>query len=329
MQRRGASGQPVKGRPKARKAPTAHVSPDHSAEQFDRLRRERDEALERLAATTEILRVIRASPTDAQPVFETIVRSAVALCGGLFANVFRFGGELMDFVNFHGTSYSQSYIEMIREKFPMRPDSSQVAGRVLLTKSVVRLEDVLADPEYDQRFPRAMGWRRLLGVPMLREEEPIGVIVVGWAEAGPVPKTQEELLRTFADQAVIAIENVRLFEAEQARTRELSESLEQQTATSEGLPVISSSPRELQPVFHAMLDNATRICGAKFSLLLLWEGDAYRYVALHGAPPAFAESCLRRRIISVNPGTAMGRAAATKKPVQLADIRVEPAYIND
>src|SRR5262245_33552396 len=233
MQRRGASGQPVKGRPKARKAPTAHVSPDHSAEQFDRLRRERDEALERLAATTEILRVIRASPTDAQPVFETIVRSAVALCGGLFANVFRFDGELMDFVTFHGTSYSQSYMEMIREKFPMRPDSSQVAGRVLLTKSVVRLEDVLADPEYDQRFPRAMGWRRLLGVPMLREEEPIGVIVVGWAEAGPVPKVQEQLLKSFADPAAIAMEKVRLF-------NETKDWLERETATSAELKVISS-----------------------------------------------------------------------------------------
>jgi two-component system, NtrC family, sensor kinase len=187
MQRRGGSGQ--QGRPKVQ-APTAHVSTDPSAEQFDRLNRERDEALEQLAATTEILRVIRASPTDAQPVFETIVRSAVALCGSLFANVFRFDGELLHWVASHNVV--PSYVDMIREKYPMRPDSSQVAGRVLLTKSVVQLEDVLADPDYDKRFPRAMGWRRLLGVPMLREGEPIGVIVVGWAEAVPVPKTQED-----------------------------------------------------------------------------------------------------------------------------------------
>src|SRR5262249_18392473 len=152
---------------------------------------------------------------------------------------------------------------------PMRPDSSQVSGRVMLKKSVVRLEDARADPDYDQRSARG-GWRRVLGVPMLREGEPLGVIVVGWTEAGPVPKGQEKLLKTFADQAVIAIENVRLFEAEQQRTRELKESLEQQTATSEVLGVISSSPGELEPVFRAMLENATRICEANF-------GNIYRY----------------------------------------------------
>src|SRR5262245_61919312 len=210
MQRRGESGQPVKGqsanRPKARNAPIAPASADPSSEQFEQLKHERDEALEQLAATSEILRLIRASPTDAQPVFETIVRSAVTLCGGLFANVFRFDGELLHFVASHNVG--PSYVDMMREKYPMRPDASQVAGRVLLTRSVVRLEDVLIDPDYDQRFPRAMGWwRRLLGVPMLHEGEPIGVIVVGWAEPGPIPKTQEELLKTFADQAVIAIEN--------------------------------------------------------------------------------------------------------------------------
>jgi two-component system, NtrC family, sensor kinase len=326
MHRRGGRGQHVTGRPKVRKPSTAHISTDQSAEQFDRLKHERDEALEQLAATTEILRVIRASPTDAQPVFETIVRSAVALCGGLFANVFRFDGELMHFVTSHGTSYSPSYMEMIRAKFPMRPDSSQVAGRVLLTKSVVRLEDVLADPEYDQRFPRALGWRRLLGVPMLREGAPIGVIVVGWAEAGPVPKTQEELLKTFADQAVIAIENVRLFEAEQARTRELSEALEQQTATSEVLGVISSSPADLAPVFEAMLANATRICAAKFGILWLREGDTYRLGALHGAPPAFAAARWREPVVRPGPHSGLGRITLTKQPLHIADVRADRAY---
>jgi two-component system, NtrC family, sensor kinase len=121
---------------------------------------------------------------------------------------------------------------MLRGKYPMRPDSSQISGRVMLTKSVVRLEDVLTDPDYDQRFPRVMGWRRMLGVPMLREGDPLGVIVVGWAEAGPVAKAQEQLLKTFADQAAIAIENVRLFS-------ELRESLRQQTATADVLKVIS------------------------------------------------------------------------------------------
>ena len=105
------------------------------------------------------------------------------------------------------------------------PTSSQVSGRAVLSRSVVRLEDALADPDYDQRFPTAMSWRRMLGVPMLRQGEPLGVIVVGWAEAGPVPKAQEELLKQFADQGVIAIENVRLFDEVQARTRELTRSV--------------------------------------------------------------------------------------------------------
>jgi hypothetical protein len=128
--------------------------------------RELSEARQQQAVTSEILHVISTSSTDAQPVFETIVRNAVSLCGSLFANVFRFDGELLHFVAGHNVG--PSYVELLRAKYPMRPDSSQVSGRVLLTKSVVRLEDALADPGYDQRFPPALGWRRMLGVPMLQ-----------------------------------------------------------------------------------------------------------------------------------------------------------------
>ena len=120
------------------------------------------------------------------------MRNAVSLCGSLFANVFRFDGELLHWQASHNVG--PSFVDLLKGKFPMRPDSSQVAGRAVLTKSVVRLEDALSDPDYDQRFPRAMGWRRLLGVPMLRGDELLGVIVVGWAESGPVPKAQEDLL---------------------------------------------------------------------------------------------------------------------------------------
>src|SRR5262249_17120605 len=303
MQRRGGSGQPVKGqraaRPKARKAPTAHLSSDRSPEQFDRLEHERDEAREQLAATADILRVIRASPTDAQPVFETIVRNAVSLCGGLFANVFSFDGELLHYVASHNVG--PSYADMIRANYPMRPDSSQVSGRVVLAKSVVWLGDALADPDYDQRYPRAMGWRRLLGVPMLHEGNPIGAITVGWAEPGPASKVQEELLKTFADQAVIAIENTRLLNELRQRTDDLSESLEQQTAPSEVLKAISSSSGELELVFQAVLDNATRICGAQFGTLFRSEGDALRTVAMHGAPQPFVEARQRDPIIRPGP----------------------------
>ena len=339
MRRRSrAGGEPVKTRrhkavPRKRgNAPKASVrgSPPAGQETEAALfRRERDEAREQQKATAEILRVIRTSPADVQPVFETIVRNAVSLCGSLYANVFRFDGELLHFVAFHivGPSLAprprvrrwkgqRHYEDLLKAKYPMRPDSSQVAGRVLLTKSVVRLEDALTDPDYDQRFARAIGFRRLLGVPMLREGDPLGVIVVGWVEAGPVPKVQEELLKTFADQAVIAIENVRLFS-------ELRESLDRQTATSEVLGVISSSPGELEPVFQAMLANATRICEAKFGILYRCEGDALRTVAMHDAPQPFVEVRRSNPMIRPNPDTTLGRAMAIKQPVQIADILEE------
>ena len=176
----------------------------------------------------------------------------------------------------------------------------------MLTKSVVWLEDALTDPDYDQQFPVAMGWRRLLGVPMLREGEPIGVIGVGWAEPGPISKVQEELLKTFADQAVIAIENTRLL-------NELRESLQQQTATSEVLSVISSSPEKLQPVFEVLLESATRICEARFGNLLLYENKAFQMAAMYGAPPAFAEKRGREPVIRPGPKNPLFRVAETKR----------------
>src|SRR5262245_30064507 len=319
MQRRGGRGRQVKGRAKVRKVPTARVSTDHSAAQIYRLTSERDEALEQLAATTEILSVIRASPIDAQPVFETIVRNALSLCGSLYSNLFRFDGELLHFVATRNVGPGD--LKVIRKKYPMRPDYSQVSGRVVLTKSVVRVEDALIEPGYDQRYAQAMGLRRILGVPMLRDGAPIGVIVVGWAEAGPVPKAQEDLLKTFADQAAIAIENVRLF-------NETKEALEQQTATSEVLQVISSSPGELESVFQAVLDNATRICGAKFGTLFRSEGDALRTVAMHGAPAPFVEARQRDPIIRPGPGSTLKRALTMKQPIQIADVLEEGDYAN-
>ena len=263
--------------------------------------------------------MIRASPTDVQPVFETIVQNAVSLCGSLFANVFRFDGELLHFVASHNVGLN--FLDMLQRKFPMRPDSSQVAGRVILTKSVFRVEDALTDQDYDQRFPRALGWRRLLGMPMLREGEPLGVIVVGWAEPGPVPKVQEELLKTFADQAVIAIENVRLF-------NDTQEALEQQTATSEVFKVISSSPGELEPVFNAMLANATRICEAEFGNLFLREGPIFRAVAVHNKK-SFEEYLRPNSVVDLreNPGVPLDRVARTKQVVHIPDLRADQSYL--
>ena len=202
-------------------------------------------------------------------------------------------------------------------------------GSLLEGKSV-RIPDVLADPEYTFRDIAKVGdFRTIVGVPLLREGVPIGLFALQRATVRPFTETQIKLVETFADQAVIAIENTRLFEAEQQRTRELSESLEQQTATSEVLKVISGSPGELGPVFQAMLENAVRLCSAKFGVLALSEGDAFRAVALHGAPRAYAEVRRREPVMRFGPGTATSRVTKTKQPVQVADIRAEPAYAND
>ena len=166
----------------------------------------------------------------------------------------------------------------------------------------------------------------MLGVPLLREGQHIGVIALCRSAVEPFTDKQVELVETFADQAVIAIENVRLFDEVQARTRELSDLLEQQTATSEVLKVISSTPGELEPVFEAMLANAVRICGAKFGALLLCEGDDFRVVAQLNTPPAFAELRRREPIVRAGPRTATRRSAKTKQAVQIADIATEQAY---
>src|SRR5262245_60658850 len=210
-----------------------------------------------------------------------------------------------------------------------RPVRSHLAGRAILDRAIVHVHDVLADSEYSRELALAGGWRAVLSVPLLRDGKPVGALSVGKAEPTPFSDRQVQLLQTFADQAVIAIENVRLFEAEQQHTRELSEALEQQTATSKVLQVISSSPGELGPVFNAMLENAVRICSAKFGNLALLEGDAFRTVALYGAPPAYAEARRREPLTRHHPRTVFGQVLATKQPVQTADVQTEPAYYND
>jgi GAF domain-containing protein len=161
---------------------------------------------------------------------------------------------------------------------------------------------------------------------LLRQGVPIGAIALTRSTVRPFTAKQIELLETFADQAVIAIENVRLFEGEQQRTRELSESLEQQTATSEVLKVISSSPGDLQPVFDAILANATDLCGAGFASLRLSEGDQFRTVSLYNAPAALVEHWRSTPLVRPHPESALGRAALTKQVIQIDDVTKGPAY---
>jgi two-component system NtrC family sensor kinase len=252
------------------------------------------ESLEQQTATSEVLSVISSSVTDAQPVFNMIAENAARLCDAQFCFVYRFDGKLLHFVAHR--SLTPEVLELNQRSYPAPPSRGSVAARAILERRIVQIPDVSADPEYALGKMAAVGgYRSAVAVPIMRDGIPVGSIAVTRARAGLLSDRQIDLLRTFADQAVIAIENVRLFEAEQERTRELrqrtddlTESLEQQTATSEVLQVISSSPGELEPVFNVMLANAIRICGATFGNMFLREGDGYRLAAAHGEA-AFVE----------------------------------------
>jgi GAF domain-containing protein len=195
-----------------------------------------------------------------------------------------------------------------------------------LDGAIIHIQDVLADSEYSREFALAGGWRAVLAVPLLRDGIAVGAISVGKVEPTPFSDRQIKLLSTFADQALIAIENVRLFDDVQKRTDDLSESLEQQTATSEVLKVISSSPGELETVFEAMLANATRICDAKFGTLYLYDGDAFHAAAFHNAPPAFIQE-RKRAPLHPGPNTSLGLAASTKQVAQIVDITKWESYL--
>jgi GAF domain-containing protein len=283
------------------------------------------ESLEQQTATSEVLKVISSSPSDAQPVFDTIAKSVTRLCKAQFCHVFRFDGKLVHFEAVHG--YAPEVAAVSRAMYPMALGRGSAAARSILSGAVEEIPDILADHDYghgDQA--KIMNYRSIVSVPMLKDGRPMGAIAIARSHTGHFPERQIDLLRSFADQAVIAIENVRLFEAEQQRRRELTESLEQQTATSEVLKVISSSPGELEPVFEAMLENAVRICEARFGLLQLRENGVFRIVAMHNPPPAFAEARQRNPLVYPSPHNAAGRVLATKQLVHIADYKEELAY---
>ena len=203
---------------------------------------------------------------------------------------------------------------------PIGAGRGTLVGRVALTGKVTQIADVLADPEYEGvGFQKAFGFRTNLGVPLLRDGVTIGVFSMTCDEVKPFTDKQIELVTTFADQAVIALENARL-------VSELRQSLEQQTATADVLRVISSSPGELEPVFEAMLENATRICEAKFGVLQLSEDGGFRAVAMHNAPPAYAEARRRAPVMHPSPSAPPARVAATKRLLHIADMAEEPVY---
>jgi GAF domain-containing protein/HAMP domain-containing protein len=292
-----------------------------------RLLSELRQSLEQQTATAEVLSVISSSPGDLDPVFQTMLENATRICESNFGvlQLPEEGGFRMVAMHNAPSAYAEARRRdpVLRPSHPLLPPA-----RVAATKQTLHIPDMSQEAAYKERDPAAIrfvevaGVRTLLMVPMLKENELVGLISIYRQEVRPFTEKQIELVQNFAAQAVIAIENTRLLS-------ELRESLEQQTATAEVLRVISSSPGDLEPVFNAMLENSTRICGAKFGLMFLSEGgSAYRTVAMYGAPAEFIQVRLQSTI-TPNPGTTIGHVDATKEPFQIADVQSEPAYLND
>ncbi len=281
-----------------------------------RLLNELRESLQQQTATADVLRVISRSPTDVQPVLNAILETAGRLCESEYACFFK----LQD-GKYHLAGSNNAKAEYIRylSDHPIGVDRGSLVGRTALERRTVHIPDCLADPEYtSHEYARAGKHRSMLGVPLLRDGEPVGVIGLLRTSVKAYTDKQVELVTTFADQAVIALENVRLF-------NETKEALEQQTATSEVLKVISSSPGELEAVFRAMLENATRLCEAKIGILFRYANDAYTAIATLGVTPAYAKY-LNSGPIRPGPTTGLGRVASTKQAIHIVDTQVEKAY---
>jgi GAF domain-containing protein len=312
--------------------------------QLDQRTRERDEArkylsaaqrhlaeaLERQTATTEVLQVISRSPGELDTVFRLILENATRICEAKFGNLYLCDGDGFRMVASHNDP--PAYVEARTRDPRLLPPPDAPLGRLAMTKQAVHIADCKAIPSYIDGHPFTVagvelgGYRTVLAVPMLKDNELIGAITICRQEVLPFTDKQIALVENFAAQAVIAIENTRLLTDLRRRTDDLSEALDQQTATSEVLGVISSSPGDLQPVFEAMLANATRICQAKFGILWLVEGDGLCLGALHGVPPAFAEVRRREPFVRPGPRSGLGRCHATKQVVHISDVAAEQAY---
>jgi GAF domain-containing protein len=286
-----------------------------------RLITETREALEKQTAMAEILSVISSSPTDLQPTFDAIAVRAAILCGAVNASVFRFDGSLIHAGGYYG--FTQAEIELAERTFPMPPGRSTATARAIESREIVHIRDVRADPEYTPVF---YAFATVLSVPMLRDGVPLGAITMTRQHVEPFSDAQIELLKTFADQAVIAIETVRLFTELNERTRDLQEALEYQTATSDVLKVISRSTFDLQPVLDTLVETASRLCGADSAGLSLRENEGLRYVAVSAETESEYFSFLQQRSFAPDRGTVTGRVALEGRVVHIPDIAADPDY---
>jgi GAF domain-containing protein len=284
--------------------------------------RDLTEALEQQTATSEVLKVISRSAFDLQPVLETLVENAARLCAADRAFIFRFENGMLNIAVGYKASLE---IRQFAERNPIVPGRYSVTARVALERHTVHIPDILADPEYTYGAWQVEPYRAVLGVPMLRGDDLLGVITLNRSEARPFTEKQIELVTTFADQAVIAIENTRLLHELQTRNRDLTEALEQQTATSEVLNVIAHSPVELQPVYQAILSNTTRLCEANIAALFLYDGQVLATAASHGTTEEFAEHLEQSRP-TPSRETSTRLAALERRTVHVADLLSDPAF---
>ena len=281
------------------------------------------ESLEQQTATAEVLGVISRSKFELQPILQSVVDTAMRLCRADQAIIYRPQSGTYRFAAGHSTV--PEYLE-IEKQTTIVPGHGTVVGRAALTRQVARVDDPLADPLYEKKDDaRVGGVRSMIGVPLMRDGEPIGVIGLARNRVEPFTDHEIELVTTFADQAVIAIENVRLFEAEQQRTRELTESLQQQSATADVLKVISRSPFDLQTVLDTLVESAARLCDADSAAIHRPDGNSYPYVASYGYSREYHEY-MRERTMIPGRGTVLGRAVTECKPTQVNDVAADPEY---
>ena len=286
--------------------------------------RDLTEALEQQTVTSDILRVISQSPTDVQPVFDTIAAAALKLCAASTANVVTFDGELLHLAAF--ANLNPEVADALRQLYPRPPGRDRATPRAILTHSVVAIPDVEKDPEYVIPSPeyaitaRGVGFRSILSVPLMREASPIGAITVGRPQPGTFSDKQIALLKTFADQAVIAIENVRLF-------NETNEALERQTATAEILKVISGSPTDVQPVFDTIAGAAQKLCNASSGLVFTFDGKLIHLAAIANLDPAGADAWRNAFPRPPSRDTASTRAVLTRSIVAIPDVLDDPDYV--
>jgi signal transduction histidine kinase len=320
---RGAKPGKAKGegkRPVARKSPKNEGSRVRDLEKrLAEALKDKAEALEQQTATAEILRVISNLPSDYQPVFDTIVRSAGVVCGAADAILWIVDGDELVVHAHHGPLPAR-----IGAQQPIR---GSVAGYAVHEARVIHIEDVTESNDFPvgRDVARRLGWRTVLSAPLLRGGLPIGAILIRRREVRPFTESQIKLLETFADQAVIAIENVRLFKELQARNRDLTEALKEQTATSEVLKVISRSTFDLQPVLETLVENATKLCSADKGFIFRRDGEVYRLGVASGASPEFKEF-VDRNPIPPGRGTIVGRVALERRTVHIADVLADPEY---